>query len=103
MELIRYENGAALLDPDTAERIEYFERQVKAIESKAKEIKAAILAEMEDKHILKLETEHMTINYVAASDRETFDKTRFRNDHADLYDDYVKISPIKPSIRIKVD
>ena len=103
MELIKYENETYLLDPETAERIEFFERQLKAIENKAKEIKAAILAEMEEKHILKIETEHLAINYIAASDRETFDKTRFRKDHAALYDEYVKISPVKPSIRIKVD
>ena len=57
---------------------------------------------MESKGIIKVETEEITISYIAPTDRETFDSKRFKADHADLFDEYVKMSPVKSSVRIKV-
>ena len=102
MELITLKKNIALLDAETASQIAEFERQIKAIKEQEDALKAAILAEMEQKGIIKLETGEMTITYVAPSDREIFDSKAFRKEHADLYDEYVKMSPVKSSIRIKV-
>ena len=33
---------------------------------------------------------------------ETFDSKTFRKDHPDLYDEYVSISMVKASVRMKV-
>ena len=66
------------------------------------ELKKAILEEMEAKNILKLETEELAITYIAASYRETFDSKSLRKDQPDIYDEYVKISPVKSSVRVKV-
>ena len=57
---------------------------------------------MENKNILKLETDDLTITYIAPAERETFDSKRFREENSDLYDEYVKFSPVKSSIRVKV-
>lgn len=102
-DLIRVEHGVALLDAVAAENIAVFERMIKDAKQKEDILRAAILKEMEQKGILKIDIEDLlTINYVAATDRETFDSKAFKKDHADLYDSYVSISPVKPSIRIKV-
>ena len=57
---------------------------------------------MEENQVIKLETPDLLISYVASTDRETFDSKTFKADQQDLYDEYVKMSPVKASIRIKL-
>ena len=102
MELIKVYGEAALLDGTTAKHIAEFEKMAKEIKAKEDELKKAILTEMESKGIIKLETDELTISYVAATDRETFDSKKLRADNPDLYDEYIRMSTVKPSIRIKL-
>lgn len=102
MELIRIENGLNILEEETSKKIAEFERQIKEIKVKEDELKQAILEEMESKNIIKLDTDDLTISYVAPSDRETLDSKTLKAEHQDLYDEYVKITTVKSSIRIKV-
>lgn len=104
-ELIKFENGNSILDVTVSQKIAEFERQIKLINEQEEALKEAIKAEMEAKGILKVEdTDNgMTITYIAPSCRETFDKKKFKAEKPDLYDEYVKLSPVKSSIRIKLD
>lgn len=102
MELIKIENDIAILDVETANKIAEFERQLKTIKEQEDLLKQSILKEMEDKELLSIETDNLKISYVAPSDRETFDSKAFRIEHQDLYDEYVNMTPVKSSIRIKV-
>lgn len=103
MEIIKLnENQVALLDPETSKKIAEFETQIKAIKEQEEQLKEMILNEMETKGIIKVETDELIINYIASVDRETFDTKEFRKANQDLYDQYVKFTPVKPSIRIKV-
>ena len=101
-DLITIKDGNALLDVETSAKIAEFERKMKEIKEAEDALKQGILKEMEQKGILKVETEEMTIYYVAPTDRETFDSKRFKFDHPDMFDEYVKMSPVKASVRIKV-
>jgi hypothetical protein len=103
-EIIRMENGISVLDARASGKIAEFERQLKAIKEQEEKLKKAILEEMESKGIIKVEDEisGISITYVAESYRETFDSKKFRADNPDMYDDYIRMSPVKPSIRIKV-
>ena len=101
-ELIKFDNGCALLDADTSSRLAEFERKVKEIKAQEDELKQMILTEMEVKGIIKIDTEDVTITYVAPTTRESFDSKKFRADNPDLYDEYINISPVKASIRLKV-
>lgn len=104
-ELIRVENGNSILDMAVSNKIAEFERQMKVIKEQEEALKEAIKAEMEARGILKIEdaTNGMTITYVAPTSRETFDSKKFKADKPDMYDEYVKLSPVKSSIRIKLD
>lgn len=102
MELIKVYGEAAILDGTTAKHIAEFEKMAKEIKAKEDELKKAILTEMESKGIIKLETDELTISYVAATDRETFDSKKLRADNPDLYDEYIRMSTVKQSIRIKL-
>lgn len=102
MELIKIENETALLNPETVEKIVRFETAMKRLKEQEDILKEAILEEMEAKNIVKLDSDELAITYVATTDRETFDSKAFRSEHADLYDEYVKLTPVKASIRVKV-
>ena len=102
MELIKVENGIGILNAEVSKNIAKFEKVIKEIKEKEEELKQNILTEMENKNILKLETDDLTITYIAPAERETFDSKKFREENSDLYDEYVKFSPVKSSIRVKV-
>lgn len=101
-DLITLTEAGALLDQETAQRIADFERKIKEIKRSEDELRQGILEEMQEKKIIKLETDDLVISYIAATDRQTFDTKAFRKDQPDLYDEYIKISPVKESIKIRL-
>ena len=100
--LISIEGNVAVLSPSASAMLADFEREAKAIKAKEDELKKRILEEMEKHGIIKIETDDLTISYVAPTTRETFDTKTFRADNPSLYDEYVKIGAVAPSVRIKV-
>ena len=104
-ELIKIENGISILDEETSNKIAAFERQIKLLKEAEDALKEMVKAEMEAKGILKVEdeTNGMTISYIAPTHRETFDSKKFKAEKPDIYDEYVKFTPVKSSIRIKID
>ena len=79
------------------------EKKMKAFKEQYDEFKANLLEAMEQNGILKFEAENLKISYIGETERETFDSKQFKADMPDLYDEYVKFSKVKPSVRIKVD
>ena len=102
MDLITLNNDVAILDVETAGKIAEFEKMAKEIKDKEDALKKAILEEMESKGIIKLDTDVLAITYVAPTERESLDGKTLREELPDIYDAYVKISPVKSSIRIKL-
>ena len=90
------------LAEETVRKIITIEKMVKEAKAREEELKAEILAEMEARGIIKIDNPELLITYVPAGERETFDAKAFREECPDLYDEFVKISPVKASIRIKV-
>lgn len=101
-ELIKVENGMTILDVEAQRQIVAFELQMKAIKAKEDELRRRIIEEMEAKGIIKIESDDLSITYKAAYDRERFSAKRLKQDHPDLYDEYITITTVKPSILIKV-
>lgn len=101
-EIIKYEDGTAIIDPEVSAKIASFEFQMKTIKKYEDELKAQILEAMEEHEIKKIDTEEITITYIPKSDRESFDSKRFRKDHPETFDDYCRITTVKPSVRVKV-
>ena len=90
------------LSESIEKQIVSIEKRIKKLKEQQDAMKAALLEAMETKNLIKLETDKLVISYVAPTDRESFDSKKFKEDNPDLYDEYVKISPVKSSIRIKV-
>ena len=101
MEIIKVENGY-VLDKQSLDQIKEVEKLTKSLKAKQDAIKAELLKVMEDNNIVKFENEDLLINYIGATQRETFDSKQLKADNPDLYDLYVKLSEVKSSVRIKL-
>lgn len=95
-------NGTAVLDGDVSKKIADFEKQIKAIKKQEDDLKTQILEAMKDNGIIKIDNDHLMINYVAGHDQERFDSKTFKEENKLIYDEYVKIVHVKDSVRIKV-
>lgn len=102
MELIKVENGEYGLVKDAVNTIVAIENEMKKLKEMQDNYKEELLNAMEQNNIIKLETDELVITYVAPTDRETFDSKAFKAEHQDLYDEYVKMSSVKSSVRLKV-
>lgn len=101
-ELIKVENCIASLDADTGFKLAEMERVIKTLTEQRDSLKERILQEMEAKNVRKIETDDVIITYKDSYDRESFQSKQFRSEHADLYDSYIKMTPVKASVSIKV-
>ena len=101
-DLIKIENGVATLDGNVTKKIAEFETQIKAIKKQEDDLKQSILDAMKDNGVIKIDNDHLTINYVAGHDQERFDTKTFKEENKMIYDEYVKIVHVKVSVRIKV-
>lgn len=102
MELIKIIDNKPILDSEIASQLAEYERKVKLIEEEEKRLKNAILKAMEEHNIIKIDTEEILINYIPDGDREKFESKKFKEEHPDLYDEYISLIPVKSSIRIRL-
>ncbi len=101
-EMITIRDGEPLLNPIIAMQIADFEQQAKKIKDAEEKLKAAILAEMEAKGIIKVDTDVLSISYIAPTERETLNTKLLREECPEVFDSYVEFRPVKASVRIKV-
>lgn len=102
MEMIQIYKDEVMLTTEATNRIAELERTIAELKKMQDEVKKAIIEEMEQKGVVKLDNDVITITYIAPTDREAFDSKKFKEEQPDMYDEYVKISPVKASVRIKV-
>lgn len=96
-------NNVAVIDTATAVKLAELDKTIKELKDKQDKIKSALLAEMRAKNIRQIKNDILSVTYVFPTDRETFDKDRFKAEHGDLYDEYVSMTPVGDSIRIKIN
>ena len=99
-ELIKFENGQ--LTEKTIEYLANCEMAMKKAKEEYDKMKADLLEAMEKNRIVKIDTPKLLINYVAATEQERFDSKLLKETSPDLYDQFVKFTPVKASVRIKV-
>ena len=79
-----------------------FEQRIAELKKAHEELKSRIQKAMEQEGIKKFSNDQITINYIEPTDVETFDKTAFRKENPDLYDQYVKLGRREGYIKIAV-
>ena len=82
--------------------LKMIEEEKKELKRKEDAIREILLKEMEDKNILKLENDNISITRKEPTERETFRTKDFNKDLPDLYDAYVEFTPVKSSLLIKI-
>ena len=102
MELIKVENGIVLASEMLEQEALEIKRLEELLKAKKDNLTLTLLDEMQKHDIKKIETPDVIISYIDETERETFDSKKFREDNPDMYDEYVKLSKVKASIRIKV-
>lgn len=100
--MVKLENGEYGLVSDAINTIVEIEKQIKDLKALQDSYKENLLKEMEENNVLKVDTEELSISYVAPSTRETLDSKKLKEDLPDIYDLYVKFTDVKSSLRIKV-
>ena len=99
--IVKKEDNYQLTDAIISE-LRLIDEEEKELKEKKEKIREILLKEMEDKNILKLENEDISITYKAPTERETFRTAMFKKDLPDLYDAYVEFTPVKGSLVIKI-
>ena len=99
--IVKKEDNYQLTDTIISE-LRLIDEEEKELKEKKEKIREILLKEMEDKNILKLENENISITYKAPTERETFRTKDFKKDLPDLYDTYVEFTPVKSSLLIKI-
>ena len=84
------------------EKIALIKVSLKEAEELKKSIEQVIIGDMELDGLKTLEKGSIKVTYVAASERETVDKTRLQNDMPELYDRYKKVTTVAPSLRVTI-
>jgi hypothetical protein len=78
------------------------EAQKKAAEQQRDEIKAALIAAMEERGVKTFETDNIRLTYVAPSTRATIDTARLKKELPEVAEQYTKTSETKASLRITI-
>lgn len=69
-------------------------------ETKQGLLKEDLVTSMESANIASIGNDMFKVAFIAATTRNTFDTTKFKKEHADLYKDYVKVSNVKAYVKI---
>ena len=86
-----------------ADAIASMEKQIKTITAQRDELKEKMLEVMRENNCDKVEIDgKVLITRVAATTRESLDSKSLKADNPDLYAKYLKISPVKESLKITV-
>ena len=99
--IVKKEDNYQLTDTIISE-LRLIDEEEKELKEKKEKIREILLKEMEDKNILKLENENISITRKEPTERETFRTKDFKKDLPDLYDAYVEFTPVKGSLLIKI-
>lgn len=85
---------------DVQQYLMMLDADIKAKTEEFKTIKEGLCKMMMDKGIKKFTTPVMQLTTVTPTPKKTFDSARFKEDYPDLYEQYTKVSEVKPSMRI---
>lgn len=85
---------------DAEKVIAYYENEKKLAEENRNKVRDKIIEIMKAQGITKFENDNISITYIAPTDAETFDSKRFKEENPNTYQEYVKITHKKESVRI---
>ena len=101
-DLVLLEDGNYGLVADAIETIAFVENEIAKLKDMQDTYKKALLKQMEENNVLKIDIPELTITRTLPTQRETLDTKLLREEKPEVYDEYVKFSEVKGSLRIKI-
>lgn len=99
---IQYTENLPVVTSEAEKLIIDIESQLKALTEKKKAIQEAIMMAMVKAGSYSYKSDRISITRKTASTRKSFDKERFDKDYPNVYDNYIKESPVSESLLIKI-
>ena len=78
------------------------EQTAKSYEERAKQLREGLKAEMEKSGVKKWETDNIVVTYVNATERKGIDTTRLKEEQPSIYEQYLKVTNVNSTIKIKL-
>lgn len=104
--LITIENEKPILKEDMVLKVIEIEDKIKHLKNIQDEYKKQIMGAMEEKGVIKIldDVSGLSITYIEAKENlEKFNQAKFREEHPDLFDEYVTLDGKKSAyITIKI-
>ena len=100
-DIIKIENGVAVISPEFLTHMLSVKDQLKMLKEVDDANNEMLLEAMEKNDVIKLENDHVIVNYIAPTDREVFNTKKFKEQCPDVYDAYCTMKPVKASVRVK--
>lgn len=100
--IVRTPQGVELAE-EFASKLAIIERMMTEVTNREKELKAQLLAAMQEYGVLQLKTDELTVSLVEGFERETLDGKALKAECPAIYDAYLRTSEVKPSVRIKLN
>lgn len=104
---ILYEKKTMELDFIDTEKILTVQRALKSLEARKKEleteeteIKEALIRKMEENGVKSIDNNLFKITYIDSYSKESIDTTRLKKEKPEIAAEYIKVSTVKPSVRI---
>lgn len=82
--------------------IDNLKKQIKEAEEKKQKLQDALLQQMEETGTKSIVTDFCKITYIAESYRESVDTKLLKQDLPEVFEQYKKVTTIKPSVRITI-
>lgn len=101
-DIIVMKNGIAVLNDEFCTHMIAVKEQLKMLKEVDDANNEMFLEAMEKNGLIKFENDEIVVNYIAPTDRETFNTKKFKEDCPQVYDEYCTMKPVKASVRIKV-
>lgn len=99
---MQYTENLPVVTSEAEKLIIDIESQLKALTEKKKVIQEAIMMAMVKAGSYSYKSDRISITRKTASTRKSFDKERFDKDYPNVYDNYIKESPVSESLLIKI-
>lgn len=87
---------------DIEDYVAKLSQQVKQGSEELNSIKAGLCKLMQDNNVKQYESRKLKLTMMYPKPRTTFDIARFKEEHADLYSEYVEVTMVSPTVRITV-
>lgn len=100
-DIIKIEDGNAVMSLEFMTHMLDVKDQLKMLKEIDDANNEMLLEAMEKHHLIKFENDAIVVNYIAPTDRETFNTKKFKEQCPDVYDAYCTMKPVKASVRVK--